>query len=172
MTTILKLIIEGDRLNKGCAYLLTGKIASGKTTYARRKESEGNAVFLSIDELQLRIFGSSPTREQIDSSHEGARAYQLNVALKFLSNGIDVLFDWGLWYKEERLRYKEQLEDLGYNVEIIYFNVSDVTRLKRNAHRNSSDDGASFKIEPHDVELFDSMYEEPTEEEYDTVVTS
>ncbi|WP_428242057.1 AAA family ATPase [Gynuella sp.] len=158
-------------MNKGCAYLLTGKVASGKTTYARKMEAEKKAVFLSIDELQLSIFGSSPTREQLDNSYEGARAYQFKEALKFLENGIDVLFDWGLWKKTERQKYKEELQKHGFEVVIIYFKVSDEVRLEWNSKRNSGSDETSFKIESHDVALFDSMYEEPTDEEYNRLVT-
>ncbi|AJQ96598.1 AAA family ATPase [Gynuella sunshinyii] len=158
-------------MNKGCAYLLTGKVASGKTTYARKMEAEKKAVFLSIDELQLCIFGSSPTREQLDNSYDGAREYQFKEALKFLENGIDVFFDWGLWKKTERLKYKEQLQKHGFEVVIVYFKVSAEKRLEWNSKRNAGGDVASFKIEPHDVALFDSMYEEPTEEEYDLLIT-
>ncbi len=164
------LIFKGDELNKGRAFLLTGKVASGKTTYARKIEADGDAVFLSIDELQLSIFGSSPTREELDNSYEGARTYQFNEALKFLNNGIDVLFDWGLWNKSERQKYRKLLESHGFEVEVIYFKVSDETRMKWNAYRNSGNDNASFKIEPHDVKLFDSMYEEPSDDEYDHLV--
>ncbi|MFQ3230879.1 MAG: putative kinase, partial [Reinekea sp.] len=100
-------------MNFGIAYLLTGKVASGKTTFARKKEAQENAVFLSIDELQLSMFGQTPTREQLDSTYEGARAYQFKQALKFLQKGIDVYFDWGLWSKAQRALYKNQLEKLG-----------------------------------------------------------
>ncbi len=161
---------KGDKLNKGRAYLLTGKVASGKTTYARKLEADGKAIFLSIDELQLSIFGESATRKQLDDSYEGARAYQLSEAVKFLNRGIDVLFDWGLWCKAERQRYKNVLEDSDFEVKIIYFKVSFETRMKWNALRNIGGDLASFKIEAHDVKVFDSMYEEPSEDEYDQLV--
>lgn len=165
-----KLILKVSTVNKGRAFLLTGKVASGKTTYARNIEAEGKAVFLSIDELQLSIFGVTPTREQLDSSYEGARTYQFKEALKFLSRGIDVLFDWGLWSKSEREKYRTLLEENGFDVEVIYFKVSDEIRQKWNAQRNLSNDLSSFKIEPHDVEMFDSMYEDPSDEEYDQLV--
>ena len=159
-------------MNKGHAYLLTGKVASGKTTYARQKEAEGRAVFLSIDELQLSLFGATPTREQLDNSYDGARRYQFNLARQFLMNGIDVYFDWGLWSRAERRHYKDRLLELGVEVDIIYFNVPEATRMQRNAQRNQGDDEHSFKIEPHDVKHFDTFYEEPGDDEYDVMVTS
>lgn len=163
---------KGGNVENGRVYLLTGKVASGKTTYARKVAAEGNAVYLSIDELQLSIFGPAPTREQLGSSYEGACVYQLKIAIEFLTKGIDVLLDWGLWSKSERKKYRVQIEGLGFDVKVVYFKVSDETRRTWNAHRNSGDDATSFKIEPHDMALFDSMYEEPSEDEFDTMVTS
>ncbi|EAR11431.1 hypothetical protein MED297_21127 [Reinekea sp. MED297] len=145
-------------------------MASGKTTYARRKEAEGQAIFLSIDALQLSVLGPSPTREQLDASYDGARAYQFSLALTLLNRGIDVYFDWGLWQKAERQRYKRMLEQQGVEVDIIYFDVPAAVRMDRNAQRNRSNDDTSFKIEPHDVRHFDSLYEVPSEDEYDVLV--
>jgi predicted kinase len=126
---------------------MTGKVASGKTTYARQKEKNENAVVLSVDELQLSIFGPTPTRDQIDSTYEGARDYQLVVAQKFLNNGLDVYLDWGLWGRFERAEIKQKILQLGYDVKVIYFQVPDEIRREWNSKRNEGMDGASFKIE-------------------------
>ena len=158
------------KLIKGKVFLLSGKVASGKTTYARKMEKKGSSVLLSLDELQLSIFGSEPLREQLDESYEGCRNYQMKLALKLLHFGLDVYLDWGLWEKEARCALKQTFEDLGFEAKLIYFSVSLEKRMVWNSKRNKGNDPDSFKIESKDVEYFDSFYEEPSEDEYDMLV--
>lgn len=157
-------------MNKGQIFLLTGKVASGKTTFARERAKADKTVFLSLDELHLRLFGPNPTREQLDSTFDGAMSYQLTVAKQFLDNGVDVYLDWGLWKRSERIAYREHLIERGYKVRVIYFKVPLATRLEWNQIRNQGADAASFKIAAHDLEHFDTLYEAPLEGEYDDLV--
>ncbi|WP_432468159.1 AAA family ATPase [Agarivorans sp. Z349TD_8] len=154
----------------GRVYLLCGKVASGKTTYARKQVQQGRAILLSLDELHLSIFGSEPTREQIDDSYDSCCAYQQNLALKLLNLGIDVYIDWGFWSRAARVQAKRFFEAQGMVVSMIYFSLTDEERLARNRLRNAGSDPHSFKIEEKDVSLFDSYFETPSPEEYDLVI--
>ncbi|GAB3535126.1 P-loop nucleotide/nucleoside kinase family protein [Photobacterium alginatilyticum] len=157
-------------MTNGSVFLLTGKVACGKTTYARKKQSEENCLFLSLDEMVLNIFGDNPTREQIDSSDEGCCNYLQTLALKILQTGTNVYLDWGFWKQEERERVRQFFESKGHVVYLYYFDIPLDIRLSRNAKRNNSDDTNSFKIEDKDVALFDSFYETPTEDECDQII--
>ncbi|KUI97295.1 ATP-binding protein [Vibrio sp. MEBiC08052] len=148
-------------LNKAKVIFLVGKVACGKTSYARKMQDDGMGVFLSLDELQLDIFGSEPTRQQLDDSYQGCENYLKRMALQFLKKGITVYLDWGFWKRSERQKHRQFFESEGFFVEQIYFNIPLNIRLQRNLSRNSGNDIHSFKIEEKDISLFDGFFEEP-----------
>ncbi|BEU02964.1 hypothetical protein OAG1_17640 [Agarivorans sp. OAG1] len=156
--------------NKPKVTLLVGKVACGKTTYAREQQKKGGNVFLSLDELQLGVFGQNPTREQLDSSYDGCESYLKRMALSFLSNNVNVFLDWGFWSRNSRIETQKYFSDQGYEVSQIYFDVPFSVRLQRNQARNSGSDLHSFKIEEKDLALFDSFFEQPNADDEYTVV--
>lgn len=153
----------------GKVVLLVGKVACGKTTYARKMEQEEGAIFLSLDELQLAIFGKSPTREQLDSTFSGCSLYQKNLAIKLVQNGLDVYLDWGFWKKADRQEIRNFFENAGVRVYQYYFDIPLDVRHERNCKRNQGSDIHSFKIEEKDVAFFDSFFEEPGKDENDKI---
>ena len=154
---------------KGKVVLLVGKVACGKTTYARKMEEQDKAFFLSLDELQLDLYGTHPTREQLDSSRSGCCEYQKRLAVKLVNNGFDVYLDWGFWERSVRCETRQFFENKALEVKQYYFNISLDVRIERNRCRNSSDDKQSYKLEEKDLEFFDSFFEEPDEQESDLV---
>lgn len=159
-------------LNKdeyGEVYLLVGKVASGKTTFARVMQAKGGGIFLSIDELQLAIFGEHPTREQLDSSYEGCFEYQKRLALNLLKNGLDVYLDWGFWRQELRHDTHAFFKQEQVTVYQYYFDIPLSIRYERNRKRNLGCDQHSHKIEEKDIAFFDSLFEAPKLYENDRV---
>tara|TARA_R110001583_G_scaffold16561_5_gene67757 strand:- start:4022 stop:4513 length:492 start_codon:yes stop_codon:yes gene_type:complete len=156
----------------GKVVLLVGKVACGKTTFARKMEQKEQAIFLSLDELQLDIFGKNPTREQLDSSYSGCFEYQKRLAHKLAKNGLDIYLDCGFWDKNSRTDVRAFFEKEGIKVEQYYFDIPPEVRYKRNQQRNLGDDNHSFKIEEKDVAFFDGFFEEPEINENDKVFKS
>lgn len=82
--------------------LLCGRIASGKSTYARLLRQEMPAsVILSCDELMLTLFPDG-AGEHHDKLAERARQYHFTISLALIQSGIDVILDWGFWTKQWR----------------------------------------------------------------------
>jgi len=154
----------------GKVVLLIGKVACGKTTYARKMEAHGGAIFLSLDELQLDIFGENPTREQLDSTYSGCNEYQKRLALKLVNNGLDVYLDWGFWEQSSRDEVLNYFEKEQIKVHQYYFDVPLEVRHERNRKRNQGNDNHSFKIEEKDVAFFDGFFEEPVINKNDRVI--
>ena len=100
----------------GKVVILIGKVACGKTTYARKMQEQERAVFLSLDELQLDVFGENPTREQLDSTYTGCCEYQKRLAIKLVNNGIDVYLDWGFWEQSARHEIRNFFQSEGIEV--------------------------------------------------------
>ncbi|MGX9417397.1 AAA family ATPase [Vibrio sp. RC27] len=153
----------------GKVVLLIGKVACGKTTFARKMEREEGAVFLSIDEMHLDLFGPQPTRDQIDSTYSGCRDYQQRLATTLVKNGVDVYLDWGFWECSTRQDISDFYKELGIEVRQYYFDIPLDIRLERNQKRNQGSDQHSFKIEEKDVAFFDEFFEEPDASECDRI---
>ena len=149
--------------------LLVGKVACGKTTYARKMEQQENAIFLSLDELQIDLFGPHPTREQLDTTHAGCYQHQQRLALKLLQNGFDVYLDWGFWEQSARTETRLFFENKGIKVYQYYFDIPLTIRQDRNRNRNQGNDPHSFKIEEKDIAFFDGFFEAPTPAENDKI---
>lgn len=159
--------MHNNRVTK--VVLLVGKVACGKTTYARKMEQQEKAIFLSLDELQIDLFGTHPTREQLDTTHSGCYQHQQRLALKLLQNGFDVYLDWGFWEQSARAETRLFFENKGIKVCQYYFDIPLAIRQERNRTRNSGNDPHSFKIEEKDVAFFDAFFEAPKPHENDKV---
>ena len=158
-----------EKNTHGKAILLVGKVACGKTTYARKMQEQERAIFLSLDELQLDVFGENPTREQLDSTYSGCFEHQKRLAIKLVKNGLDVYLDWGFWGQSSRHEIREFFENEGIHVYQYYFDIPLEIRYERNRKRNIGNDSHSFKIEEKDVAFFDGFFEEPEINENDKV---
>ena len=93
--------------------LICGKIAAGKTTYARELCCQRNAVLLSCDEVMLTLFGPD-AGEDHDRLAAGVRRYLLQKALDILGIGTDVVLDWGFWRQEDRAEVRRFFAEAGF----------------------------------------------------------
>ena len=100
-----------------------GKICCGKSTYARKLKEKLNAVILSVDELMLSLFPDG-IGEMHDTYALRTEQYLLALSLQILKTGADVILDWGLWTREQRIRIKNFYSDRRIEYEIHYLRIS------------------------------------------------
>ena len=89
-------------------HLICGTISSGKTTYARRMMQQRPALLLSVDEVTLALSSVIPP-ENHDQTTPLVKKWLLEKAQEALAAGVDVIFDWGFWKKDERAEYERFL---------------------------------------------------------------
>ena len=149
--------------------LVCGRICSGKSTYAKKLAKEIGAVLLSVDEITLALFG-----QHIGTNHnemvEKTELYLLKKAVELISVGVDVIFDWGFWTREERWFVSKYYADLGIKTEWHYIDVTDEVWHKNLTKRNNAiaDKSENFYFIDNDVAVkFLSMFEEPQPDEID-----
>ena len=82
-------------------FMICGKICCGKTTYAKKRCTDHNAVLLSVDEITLALFGQH-CGEKHDEYVLNAKTYLLNKSLELINKNINVVLDWGFWTRKER----------------------------------------------------------------------
>lgn len=149
--------------------LICGKIASGKSVYAKKLCAQENAVMLSVDELVLSILGSD-LGEKHDEITRRVQAYLFAKSLEMITAGSNVLLDWGFWTKERRSAAREFYESRGIACEFHYIDTPDEVWRRNIEIRNRSvlagetdayfvDDGLMQKLE--------AAFEVPARDEID-----
>lgn len=104
--------------------MLCGKIASGKSVYAKALCDRDCIVLLSVDELILSVLGSE-LGERHDEIAERVQTYLFKKSLEMIRAGSDVLLDWGFWTKARRRAARTFYESRGIACEVHYIDVPD-----------------------------------------------
>ena len=101
-----------------------GLICCGKSTYAKKLQAEQNAVILSIDDINLKLFPDG-SGELHDTYALRAEQYLLNLSIQILHAGVDVILDWGLWTREIRNRIRQfYASNDGIKTELHYLRIT------------------------------------------------
>lgn len=149
--------------------LICGKIAAGKTTYARELCRQRNAVLLSCDEVMLTLFGPD-AGEDHDRLAAGVRRYLLQKALDILGIGTDVVLDWGFWRQEDRAEVRRFFAEAGFGCALHLVHPSEERRWAQIRGRNASVLAGETKAYYVDEGLYakcDSRFQMPSDAEVD-----
>jgi predicted kinase len=149
-----------------------GKICCGKSTYARRLREERKGVILSLDEIMLTLFP-----EGAGGMHDNyvlrTEQYLLNLSLQILALGTDVILDWGLWTRAQRVRLRGFYAEHGIDREIHYLRIPQdewERRIrKRNARRDPEQPDA-YTVDEGLLRKVEALFEEPATEETDVII--
>ncbi len=154
--------------------LICGKICSGKSTYTKRLISENHAVWLSVDEILLSLFGQH-LGERHDEISARTREYLMKKSLEISQEGIPVILDFGFWRKADRDNANEFYGRYGIRPEWHYVDVSDEV-WRRNIEKRNRDvekgEKLDYFIDRALAEKFESMFEMPSKEEMDVWYTN
>jgi predicted kinase len=147
-------------------YLLCGLTGSGKTTYAKRLEAAG-AVRLTVDEEVYARHGrygvDYPTSEYFERERPVVEDLRGRL-VELVESGRDVVFDHGMWRRDDRNAYKQLVEGHGGRWRLLYFKVDPEVLLQRLAERNRRSDANAMPLLPRDLEDFIARFEEPMDE--------
>ena len=144
--------------------ILFGKVCSGKSTYANTKEG---FLVLEVDALINELGKECEGPERHRAIEEAIIRQYLKIIVDLNDLGINVILDHGLWYKKERDLIRKTLEDNDIDYRFLYFVAPYEERLKRLNSRNKK---SARPIEAKKLAFFDTMFEEPSEEEICTIV--
>src|ERR671921_805623 len=118
-------------------FLTVGLPATGKTSAARRIELERNALRVTKDEWMKALYGD----ENPPSASDVIEGRLIEIGLRCLELGINVVIDYGLWGRDERSALRRAAADRGANVEMRYFELSTQEQRRRLDRR--------LDLEPH-----------------------
>ena len=108
-------------------FLTVGLPATGKTTAARRLEADHHALRLTKDEWMKALYGE----QNPPSASDVIEGRLIEIGLRALELGLNVVIDFGLWGRDERSALRQAAADRGAGVEMHYFEVSAAEQRRR-----------------------------------------
>lgn len=150
--------------------LICGKICSGKSYYAKKIQSEKNAVILSTDEVTYDLIRN----EQGDFYNVFAARVNLYLrkkSVEIIHAGAAVILDWGFWTAAERQEITAFYTARGISVEWAYIDIDNEDWMKNIRERNervlSGNGGSDFFVDDGLLEKVNGLFEVPSRDEID-----
>jgi predicted kinase len=142
-------------------HLVCGLPGSGKSTLAAKLERDNNALRLTPDDWIVQLEGDGHDgvlRDRIEK-------LQLDLALRALALGIDVVLDNGFWPRAERDMYRARAASVGAAAKLYFLDVPRDELKRRLVLRNQNPPPGSFVVNPDDVDTWWPLLERPTPDE-------
>ena len=140
----------------------------------KKLKDEVNAVILSPDEATYDLINNEQG-EFYNIFCDRLIQYMNKKCVEIIKAGANVIYERGLWSKEERNKVKQFFKDNGIDYELHYIYVSDENWKKQIEERNkrveAGNGGADFYLDEGLMKKLVSMFEEPTEDEVDVCYT-
>ena len=144
-------------------FLAVGLPATGKTTAARRIETEERALRLTKDEWVKALHGLANPSEASDVI-EGRL---IEIGMRALELGINVVIDFGLWGRDERSALRQAAADLGAAVEMRYFELSSAEQRRRLDRRQAEEPHTTWHMSDEELAEWAATMIIPTQGELD-----
>jgi predicted kinase len=149
-------------------HLIVGLPGAGKTTRAKELEASESALRLTPDDWQMAIFaGDSPTRwrsQDRADQRDRVEGKLVELGMRAAQLGMNVVFDFGLWGKDERSALRWIAGTLGVRAQVVYLPIDYEEQRRRLASRYESEPG-QFEMSDADLEQWRVQFQAPDEEE-------
>jgi predicted kinase len=144
-------------------FLTVGLPSTGKTTAARRLETERGALRLTKDEWVKALYGHENPR----SAQDVIEGRLVDIGLRALELGVDVVIDFGLWGRDERSALRQAAADRGALVELRYFEVSRAEQRRRLDRRQAEAPHTTWPMSDEELAEWAASIDVPTPGELD-----
>ena len=152
-------------------YIVSGQVGSGKTTFAKKLESETEAIRFTPDEWMIKLFSPLPSNEEFDDYYFNCCGIAWNIAQQVLKKGIDVILDFGFWKHCEREKYRKMIRDLGYEFKLYYIQCDTKTIKEHLKIRNNLQPAGTIVIDENAFDFFAPQFEPPESDETPEVIS-
>lgn len=156
----------------GKVILLCGKICSGKSYYARSIKESLNAVIISPDEITYELLNNEQG-EFYDIFSKRLNKYLTKLVGEIALSSSNVIYERGLWTKEERKEVVKYYREKNIECELHYICVDDeIWKLnisERNKRIEDGNGGSDFYLDEGLINKLEKLWEEPTKDEYDVI---
>lgn len=139
-------------------FLTVGLPCTGKTTAARRIEIEQDALRLTKDEWVKALYG----RENPASAQDVIEGRLIQIGLRALELGNNVVIDFGLWSRDERSALRQAAADLGAMAELRYFELPPDEQRRRLDLRQAEAPHTTWPMSAEDLAEWAANFDVPT----------
>lgn len=143
--------------------LTVGLPGCGKTTAARRFEVEHNALRLTKDEWMKALFGT----ENPSSASDVIEGRLIDIGLRALCLGINVVLDFGLWSRDERSALRYAGGQVGASVQIWYAPIALDEQRRRHTIRLAAEPDSTWPMSDDELRAWAASFEPPSPGELD-----
>ncbi|WP_414624103.1 AAA family ATPase [Calothrix sp. CCY 0018] len=140
-------------------HLIYGFAGAGKTTFARKLETEISAIRFTHDESMVKLYGNNPDEEKFPDYYERISDLIWNLTMQLLRLDRDVILDFGFWSRKSRDEARCKAKIANAQVKLYFVTCSEVVMRKRVAIRNNNLPSDSLWIDENAFELFKQSYE-------------
>ena len=144
-------------------FLTVGLPGTGKTTAARRLEAEHRALRLTKDEWVRALYGS----ENPPSAQDVIEGRLVEIGLRALELGLNVVIDYGLWGRDERSALRQAAAARGAAVELHYCELDPAEQRSRLAERQARAPHTTWPMSDDELAEWAEAIEVPTPGELD-----
>jgi predicted kinase len=155
--------LRGASMTRPTLFLTVGLPGTGKTTEARRIEVERSALRLTKDEWMKALYGlANPS-----SASDVIEGRLIEVGLRALELGNNVVIDFGLWGRDERSALRQAAAQLGAVVEMRYFDLSPAEQRRRLDQRQADEPHTTWHMSDEELAAWAAIISVPTPGELD-----
>lgn len=149
-------------------YLIVGLPGAGKTIRAKELELSESALRLTPDDWQMAVFdGDCPTqwrsKERADQ-RDRIEGKLVEVGMRAAQLGINVVFDFGLWGKDERSALRWIANSLGVRAQVVYLPIGYEEQRRRLTDRYETEPG-QFQMSDAELKQWQVQFQAPDGEE-------
>jgi predicted kinase len=144
-------------------FLTVGLPGTGKTTSARRLEVERGALRLTKDEWVKALYG----QDNPPSAQDVIEGRLIEIGLRALELGADVVIDYGLWSRDERSALRQAAADRGATVAIHYTELPRAEQRRRLERRLAEASHTTWHMSDEELDVWAASFEAPTPGELD-----
>ena len=144
-------------------FLTVGLPSTGKTTAARRIEVAHKALRLTKDEWVKALYG----HENPPSAQDVIEGRLVEIGLRALELGNNVVIDYGLWARDERSALRQAAADRDAIVDMRYFELSPAEQRRRIDQRQAEAPHTTWPMSDGELAEWASRMEVPTPGELD-----
>ena len=144
-------------------FLTVGLPGTGKTTEARRIEAEKNALRLTKDEWVKALYG----RDNPTAASDVIEGRLIDIGLRALELGVNVVIDFGLWARDERSALRQAAADRGAAVELRYFDLPTTEQRRRLDVRQAEAPHTTWHMSDEELADWAAILSAPTHGELD-----
>ena len=141
--------------------MICGLPGSGKSTLASKLETNLPALRLIPDDWieRMNLDGHKPGKRKL------VEELQLDVALKALRLGLNVVLENGFWSKHEREQCRKKAASVGAEIKLHFLDVSPAELKERIEKRNKNLQNGEMYVDPDKIDLWLQKFEAPTLDE-------